>query len=791
MGFPKKILVSSPALVRIGSDVSYRHLAETSFGHTFCSMAPSTPPRHRIRAKSLTSASSSSRPSALKGSELFEAQRSERGRSKTKQDMKRKNGELGPLAEEVAAAANEKHGKKVKKEIDPKKSEKEQETKKDKEKAKNREKKQENPKDPKKSEKEEDKKKKKKKKKKDPKKSEKEEENEKDKEEDKNREKKQENPKDPKKSEKEQENEKDKKNGKKREKERENPKEEENKNKKKEDPRKLEKEQEIKKDKKSEKKVDVEDDTAASGKRKRSSSSGKEKKKKDTPVVFEPAQKREIQHIFKTPPKKLRVASPPASEISTSMSSKEKADLKFQALAEHLQLSDSDDDDDDSAEAGTPSDLEQIIETMASKDSENELSEEEEEMEEQEEESSTDDAEEAKEEAKEAEKESEESSEEEPSESPEEDEEASPGSEDDEEEENDDEEEEKDEEEKKEGEGEKTSHALVPVTEDTKCTALAIKNSVTHKKEWDSFCRTAKSKMPVQLNEMFATQKQELFNVWMDCNKEWSKCTFEVERRHQVSNTASRGWTSIQGKELKQKYSEEKWEQIKKKRKEQGLFYPDDDFPNDDDETWTNLWILSPFPVFPSHTKTSLLKPSWIGGSVLYILAGYLEPSCNMFILSRDSKFPITPSAIRFLHLAKEAWYFVKQAQNFTRQESTSEGTTLKGKMNLDNDMLAAITDQEDGLMRPGAMPQLEVASAAGNKTLLDAIVKAGFIRVACSLKASVTVRHLKIPTKPSLSGEDSIQNPSQHLVTKGKMIELKIPARILGLFGFLLHPSR
>ncbi len=742
MGFPKKILVSSPALVRIGSDVSYRHLAETSFGHTFCSMAPSTPPRHRIRAKSLTSASSSSRPSALKGSELFEAQRSERGRSKTKQDMKRKNGELGPLAEEVAAAANEKHGKKVKKEIDPKKSEKEQETKKDKEKAKNREKKQENPKDPKKSEKE-------------------------------------------------QENEKDKKNGKKREKEQENPKEEENKNKKKEDPRKLEKEQEIKKDKKSEKKVDVEDDTAASGKRKRSSSSGKEKKKKDTPIVFEPAQKREIQHIFKTPPKKLRVASPPASEISTSMSSKEKADLKFQALAEHLQLSDSDDDDDDSAEAGTPSDLEQIIETMAGKDSENELSEEEEEMEEQEEESSADDAEEAKEEAKEAEKESEESSEEEPSESSEEDEEASPGSEDDEEEENDDEEEEKDEEEKKEGEGEKTSHALVPVTEDTKCTALAIKNSVTHKKEWDSFCRTAKSKMPVQLNEMFATQKQELFNVWMDCNKEWSKCTFEVERRHQVSNTASRGWTSIQGKELKQKYSEEKWEQIKKKRKEQGLFYPDDDFPNDDDETWTNLWILSPFPVFPSHTKTSLLKPSWIGGSVLYILAGYLEPSCNMFILSRDSKFPITPSAIRFLHLAKEAWYFVKQAQNFTRQESTSEGTTLKGKMNLDNDMLAAITDQEDGLMRPGAMPQLEVASAAGNKTLLDAIVKAGFIRVACSLKASVTVRHLKIPTKPSLSGEDSIQNPSQHLVTKGKMIELKIPARILGLFGFLLHPSR
>ena len=106
-------------------------------------------------------------------------------------------------------------------------------------------------------------------------------------------------------------------------------------------------------------------------------------------------------------------------------------------------------------------------------------------------------------------------------------------------------------------------------------------------------------------------------------------------------------------------------------------------------------------------------------------------------------QFPhYTSNAIKKLHLTEEAWYFVKQAQTFTREESTTEGTTLKGKMELDNEMLAAITDHDDGLMRPGALPQLEVASAAGNKTLLDAVVKAGFNRVGRSFKASVLVRH-------------------------------------------------
>jgi hypothetical protein len=44
----------------------------------------------------------------------------------------------------------------------------------------------------------------------------------------------------------------------------------------------------------------------------------------------------------------------------------------------------------------------------------------------------------------------------------------------------------------------------------------------------------------------------------------------------------------------------------------------------------------------------------------------------------------------------------------------------------LDTALRAAVTDAEDGLLRPGALPQLSIASAAGNKALLDAVEKAG-----------------------------------------------------------------
>lgn len=49
----------------------------------------------------------------------------------------------------------------------------------------------------------------------------------------------------------------------------------------------------------------------------------------------------------------------------------------------------------------------------------------------------------------------------------------------------------------------------------------------------------------------------------------------------------------------------------------------------------------------------------------------------------------------------------------------------MEGTQELDSAMRQALVDSEDGLLRPGALPKVQTASAAGNKSLLDAIEKA------------------------------------------------------------------
>lgn len=72
----------------------------------------------------------------------------------------------------------------------------------------------------------------------------------------------------------------------------------------------------------------------------------------------------------------------------------------------------------------------------------------------------------------------------------------------------------------------------------------------------------------------------------------------------------------------------------------------------------------------------------------------------------------------------KECWYFVKEGQKFTRKDITGERLSMKGSKDLDPDMRQAFVDSETGLMRAGALPKVSTASAAGSKTLLDAMEK-------------------------------------------------------------------
>ena len=58
------------------------------------------------------------------------------------------------------------------------------------------------------------------------------------------------------------------------------------------------------------------------------------------------------------------------------------------------------------------------------------------------------------------------------------------------------------------------------------------------------------------------------------------------------------------------------------------------------------------------------------------------------------------------------------------REDETSDAIKLKASADVDQDLQQALTG-DDGLMRCGALPQVSVASAAGNKNLLEAIDKA------------------------------------------------------------------
>ena len=61
---------------------------------------------------------------------------------------------------------------------------------------------------------------------------------------------------------------------------------------------------------------------------------------------------------------------------------------------------------------------------------------------------------------------------------------------------------------------------------------------------------------------------------------------------------------------------------------------------------------------------------------------------------------------------------------SFKRKDITSESMTLKGSMDVDPALRQALTDADEGIMRPGALPKMQTNSANGNKQLLDALEK-------------------------------------------------------------------
>lgn len=73
-----------------------------------------------------------------------------------------------------------------------------------------------------------------------------------------------------------------------------------------------------------------------------------------------------------------------------------------------------------------------------------------------------------------------------------------------------------------------------------------------------------------------------------------------------------------------------------------------------------------------------------------------------------------------------ERWYFMKKGEEVNRKDTVRERTQLEAKANVDPQLRAALTDQDEGLLRAGNLPQVTTATKEGSKALLDRLEKAG-----------------------------------------------------------------
>ena len=229
---------------------------------------------------------------------------------------------------------------------------------------------------------------------------------------------------------------------------------------------------------------------------------GKIKRKKEEPkIIFSPAKKNQIEHIFQQPQdtKTPDPAGAPSTPFPTTpMSAKERAKRHFEALSKCLAKSDSDDSD-----CHPETDFEELVKGMEEPSAEGEDSETSD-SEKESSETSTDEEEEETAKDETAKEETAKNVEEGSSE--EEDLECEASEEESQEE--DDVVEHPDKSTKQPDQSTKchpNEHALVPVTAETTNQAVALRNSMTNKKEWDAFVRQAKSKMPIGLNEMYTS----------------------------------------------------------------------------------------------------------------------------------------------------------------------------------------------------------------------------------------------------------------------------------------------
>lgn len=67
----------------------------------------------------------------------------------------------------------------------------------------------------------------------------------------------------------------------------------------------------------------------------------------------------------------------------------------------------------------------------------------------------------------------------------------------------------------------------------------------------------------------------------------------------------------------------------------------------------------------------------------------------------------------------------MRVGNSYKEKEVTSESIALKAGVQVDESLRQSLTDADNGIFRPGALPQISAASAAGSKQILNSSGKA------------------------------------------------------------------
>ena len=84
----------------------------------------------------------------------------------------------------------------------------------------------------------------------------------------------------------------------------------------------------------------------------------------------------------------------------------------------------------------------------------------------------------------------------------------------------------------------------------------------------------------------------------------------------------------------------------------------------------------------------------------------------------------------------------------------SSESLNMKAKMEVDPGLREALTDADNGILRPGALPKMPTSSTVGNKQILDALDKAcGFTLQDHAFKKKYPINiHIVLSSCPNSS---------------------------------------